>query len=303
MWLDNRLIYRTKLPVVSAQPWHYIQMRKWSAPVRDYQLTLLVPDVVLRNTETGQLDISPACYGERPRICRKGLLNPATLHPCITRLLSDSPGYDPQCAVTLQQRFSSDVVHHFDDNSYILQTGGTELILRCTGQAEQKKVVAPGVYEIALKHPCSLHGNNWTLTPIFQRTNNVTFEPVITNFVFNMSLTHMLNFSLELDPTGFNLDELSPVDRRQIQVLDFVEPRIKIPSKMKSVWHSFWLLTVVGLVGAAVYGRYRYVRRRPAKPVTEIELQEVEAAAAPTATVPSSPDSSEIFQFRAPTTT
>ena len=100
IWLDDLLVYRTKLPVVSTEQWHYVQLWKWPAPIQDYQVTVLVPDVILRDTRTGQLDISLVCYGERPRICRKGLVNPARLYPCITRLLSESPGYDPQCLVT-----------------------------------------------------------------------------------------------------------------------------------------------------------------------------------------------------------
>ena len=105
--------------------------------IQDCQVTLLVPDIILRDTRTGHLDISPVCYGEWPRICRKGLVNPARLYPCITRLLSESPGYDPQCLVTLQQRFVHEVVHHFNGDDYILQTGGTELL--CAALAKQSR--------------------------------------------------------------------------------------------------------------------------------------------------------------------
>ena len=200
--------------MVSTEEWHYVQLWKWPAPVRDYQVTLLLPDVILRDTQTGQLDVSPVCYGERPRICRKGLVNPARVYPCITRLLSESPVYDPQCLVTLQQRFAHDVIHHFNDDRYVLQTGGTELILRCSGQAEQRQTLVPGVYEITMNYPCSLHGNNWTLSSIFHRSSNVTleFEPVACNV--NVSLSTMFNVTLELDLTAFGLQELSPVDRR-----------------------------------------------------------------------------------------
>lgn len=301
LWLDNRLIYRTKLPVVSAQTWQYIQLYKWPAPVKDYELTLMVPDSVLRDTETGQLDISPTCYGERPRVCRRGLLNPANLYPCITRLLDKAPTYDPQCAVTLQHRFSHDIVHHYDDDTYILQTGGTELTVRCSGQAEQRTVVAPGVYEINLRYPCSLHGNSWILTSVFQRTSNYTLEPIVTDFVFNISLTGMMDEILELNPAQFDLDALSPVDRRQIQVEDIFLSRPGKSNKKMFVWHSFWSLTSVGLaVAAAVYGRRRYLQRKSAKPANEIELQVVESVAAPAAAVASDPVNTKVFQFTAP---
>ena len=84
--------------------------------------------------------------------------------------------------VTLQQRFVHDVVHHFNDDHYILQMGGTELTLHCSGQAEQRRPLAPGVYEITLNYPCSLQGNNWTLSSIFHRTYNATPEKKVSEF-------------------------------------------------------------------------------------------------------------------------
>ena len=298
IWLDNRLIYRTRIPVVSAHAWHYIQIRQWATPVRDYQVTLSMPDVILWNTQTGQLSISPSSYGERPRICRQGLSNPPELHPCITRLLSESPAYDPHCLVILQRRFQQDAVHYLGEDSYILQTGGTELTLRCTGQAEQKQLVKPGVYELSVVYPCTLQGDNWTLNSIFQRMSNVTLETEPVGQVPNVTLTDLPNYTLTLDPSQFQLEDLSPVDRRQIPVSNFIMPTPKILNKSrKHVWHSFWALILAVLAGIAVYVRRHYIQRRSAKLPPEIELQTTEAAVT---TVPASPPSSAVFHFTAP---
>lgn len=304
MWLDDLLIYRTKLPLVSAEKWHYVRLWKWSVPVRNYQITVLTPDAVLRDTETGQLDLSPVCYGERPRICRKGLVSPARVYPCVTNLLRESPGYDPECWVNLSQRFAHDVVHHFDDNTYILQTSGTTLTLRCSGRAEQSHLVVSGVYEIAMDYPCSLQGNNWTLSSVFQRTSNVTLGSESVDYNLDLSLGTMLNATLDLDPTAFGLQEMSPVDRRQIKVSDFFVSRSKIPTKRSVWWHSFWFLIIAVLVTVAVvYRRRRYIQQQLAKPAPEIKLKEVAAVASglPLAPVAAAPDNSAVFQFRAPT--
>lgn len=303
IWVDNRLIYRTKLPVIAAQTWQHVQIWNWPTPVKDYQVTLSVPTSIIRNTETGEMDLSPACYGMRPRICRRGQIQAAGQYPCLSRLLSRTPGYDPECTVMLQSRLPHDVVQPFDEDSFILQTLGTELILRCSGETEQRRTIGPGVFEINIAYPCSLHGTNWTLASIFHRRSNITFEPAHLDVVLNMSLTSMVNMSLEMDPTAFNVQDLSPVDRRQIKVSDFLVPRLKIPKKSRILWHIFWLLIIVALVGAAVYIRRRYIQQKSAKKTPEIELEDMQqvgpAAATAKAASPVKPKRSTVFQFRA----
>ena len=77
---------------------------------------------------------------------------------------------------------------------------GTELTLCCSGQAERRRPLAPGVYEITLNYPCTLHGKNWTLSSIFHRTYNAILETKSVDFNLNMSLNTMFNVTLELDP-------------------------------------------------------------------------------------------------------
>ncbi len=163
--------------------------------------------------------------------------------------------------------------------------------------------MAPGVYEITLNYPCSLHGNNWTLSSILHRTYNTTLESKSVGFNLSMSLSTMFNVTLELDPNVFDVKDLSPVDRRQIKVSDFLMPGPKISTKKSVWWHSFWLLIIAGLAAAVVYARRRYIRQRPAKPVTEIKLQEVARTEAEPAPVSVDPVSSAVFQFQATTTT
>ena len=286
IWVDTRLIYRTRLPVVSGETWHHVTLRTWPAPVRDYQMQLVVPEMVLRNTDTSQLDTSPNCYGTRPRICRPGLVSAAGAHPCVTRLLAEKPDYASQCVVEMTRRAQ----HYYADETYILITGGTELTLLCTARAEQRKTVAPGVYEIRLQYPCSLQSGEWLLSSVFQRSLNITLDPQPVGYVINITLTNVLNNTLSLDPTTFDLDMLKPVDRKQVQVSDITNPNLNFTRKT-SIWHSFWSLILVGLAGGAVYGRCLYVQRHHAKPTDpEIQSQETETAAQPTSTV---------FQFSA----
>ena len=85
-----------------------------------------------------------------------------------------------------------------------------ELTLHCSGQAEQRQPLAPGVYEIILNYPCSLYGNNWTLSSIFHRTYNATLEAQSVDFNLNMSLSTMFNVTLDLNPNVFDLKGPKP---------------------------------------------------------------------------------------------
>ena len=48
--------------------------------------------VLLPDAETGDLDMSlpPPVCGVRPRVRRRGLINYADIHPCVTRLLAET---------------------------------------------------------------------------------------------------------------------------------------------------------------------------------------------------------------------
>ena len=73
IWMEPQLIYQARLPMVDAIPCHHISFNTWPVPHRQWKATLLLPPVVLRDTITGDLDVSPSCHGYRPRVCRRGL--------------------------------------------------------------------------------------------------------------------------------------------------------------------------------------------------------------------------------------
>ena len=75
----------------------------------------------------------PQCFGVRPRVCRRGLINHAGIHPCVTWLLAETPTYDPKCVIVIEKRLPLDRVFPVEQNQYILVTDGAELALRCAG--------------------------------------------------------------------------------------------------------------------------------------------------------------------------
>ena len=111
----------------------------------------------------------------------------------------------------------------------------------------------------------------------------------------SMSLSVMFKVTVESDANVFVLKDLSPVDRWQIQVLDFSMPRSKTSEKKSVWWHSFWFLTIAGLAAVVVYARRRYIPRRPAKAAAEIQLQEVARTETVPAPVSANPASSTMF--------
>ena len=90
---------------------------------------------------------------------------------------------------------------------------------------------------------------------------------------------------MDLDPGKVNLPEMGAVDRQQIRLSDITKITPQHRRRSKLAWHSFWLLTLVGLAGGGVYGkRACRVRCRPPNPGDpEIELREIRTEATPTA--------------------
>lgn len=279
IWTDEHLVYKTRLPVVMPTRWHYVELQRWPMPLKEFQGQLLLPDAVLRNTETGDLDISPRCYGIRPRVCRQGLINQADIHPCLTRLLAEVPTYDPQCVVLFEKRLPLDTVHPMEYDKYVLVTDGTELALRCAGDTEQSTTVKAGVFEITLTYPCSLHGKTWKLLPTFQRSLNVTLSPEDIHVHVNVTIADLFEECYEHDPLAFGLSEMEAVDRKQINVSSLVQPVDFYFPKVwkKKLWHGFWLLLGGVLVAGLVYGRAHRRRARPSKSPIEIQLKPTSA--------------------------
>lgn len=275
IWTGRSLIYKTRLPVVSSTQWHFMLLHKWPMPLKDWQATLVLPDELLRNTETGELDVSPRCFGARPRVCRRGLLTRASVLPCLTRLLGKQPSYDPTCAVVMERRVPIDVVHPQEGDTYVLITGGTELALRCSGRAELRATLEAGVYKLVLQYPCSLHGTDWTLQSTFQRALNITLETRQITFHINTTITGMFDEQFKLTSLPFNLSELDGVDRKLLTINDLsASPGFDIGQPVSKLWHSVWLLLIAGPIAGVVYGCRRYRRRQQTgSPQVNIELK------------------------------
>lgn len=299
IWTEEYLVYKTCLPVVAPVRWHFIDLKQWPMPLDDYQARLALPESVLRNTESGELDTSPTCTGARPRVCRRGLVARAALHPCLTRLLSDAPAYDQTCVVIFERRLPIDVVRFVTYNTFVLITNGTELALRCAGRHEQLLTIGAGVYELRLEYPCNLHGSDWILKSTFRRSVNLTLESREIPFPLNASITEKFRKQIAFDPFVFDLTGLDVVDRKPLTVDELMNPQTfqKVPSAKKYLWHLFWLVLLVFL-GAGVAGRWplrRFLASRSKPP--EIEIVPVGSSGLRSTTERRASDS--VFQFRA----
>ncbi len=277
IWTEDKLIYRTRLPLVDPVPWHHVTIEAWPVPIREWEATVLIPPQVLRDTRTGELDVSPSCHGHRPRICRRGLIHHPSVYACLARLLDVNPGYDETCVVSMKRRVPIDVVHPQIANIYVLITDGTELILRCEGRPERSTNLLSGVYRLVLDYPCSLHGTNWNLLPIFQRRYNISLQAAEVPFTITTSIEDLFSNLTDWNPLVLDLNELDPVDRKQFTFGDLQDDSISPPQRIKNqnIWHSFWAVLFLGLTSGTVW---LWRRRRPAQTATpDIELQATQA--------------------------
>lgn len=297
IWTSDQLIYRTRLPVIAGTRWHYIAFQAWPMPLREWQATVTLPATVLRNTETGELDVSPRCSGARPRVCKRGLISRANAYPCLTRLLDAEPRYDSSCVLTMERRMPMDMVYPQEYNHYILITGGTALVLRCAGESEQSTTLNPGVYRLTLKFPCTLHSDEWTLSSTFQRSLNATLQDRPEKIRINFTISDMFSNISNGDPLIYDLKQMDPVDRKQISVSDFTQPfDFKFTtSKSRYLWHLFWLLLIVVVIigGVFVYRRYRCRKTESGKNTSNDIPMTIQGAA-------SSVDTT-LFQFKGQT--
>ena len=222
IWTEEALVYRARLPMVDHVPWHHITVTAWPVPHRRYEATILLPSTVLRNTLTGDLDVSPTCQGHRPRVCRRGLITKPSVYPCLTRILGEKPTYDKDCQVSFKRRVPIDVVHPVAPNTYILITNGTTLSLRCEGEPQSRDTLNAGVFRVTLRHPCTLHGTAWNLRSTFHRTTSRILQTEEIPFNPPLSLQDLANKS-DFDPFILDLKTLDAVDRKQVDLGDLNE--------------------------------------------------------------------------------
>ena len=235
--------------------------------------------VVLKDTKSGVLDVSPDCYGHRPRVCRRGLISRPSAHSCTARLLASEPEYDADCTLVLERRMPLDVVHPQASNQYVLITGGTDLAYRCEGRRELSTTVPAGVYKVRLEPFCSLYGKDWYLTATFLRTVNVSLQTQEVGFFLNVSLVDMLTDLPEFEPLITELKFMGDVERKELKIGDLGAPTQNgLLTVGNRFWHGFWTVPILAIgVGVGVV-LWRRLRRAPAPSGgknVEIELKPV----------------------------
>lgn len=264
VWNSERVVYRARLPLVARTKWHHVVFRRWPVPFGTWQSTLELPAGVLRNTETGKLDISPSCHGAHPRVCHPGLLSHATHYPCLTGLLNSQPFYSDDCVVTISRRAPLDEVVPEPAGQYTVMTNGTKLTLLCTGEDAVPIDLPAGVFRIQLSHPCRLEGSSWSLGSIYHRTVNLTIKPLPETVNINGSFTSLLNVTKFNVGLFHNLSLLGPVERLQLPVAALRQPWPLVKNKGVSMVHLFFLLLLIPLV-VTVTVVMRVYRRRHCK--------------------------------------
>jgi len=270
--MDEKLVYRARLPMVDITPWQHISVTTWPVPHQAWEATLVLPTMVLRDTLTGDLDVSPSCVGHRPKVCRRGLITQAVAYPCLNRLLALSPAYDKTCQVSFARRLPIDVVHPQELNDYVLITNGTHLALRCEGRPEERAVLTPGVYKLSLQHPCTLNGHNWNLHSTFHRTWSATLQPTLTIVLPPMTLQDVLFNRTNSSMVQIELRKLDSVNRRQFtfeQIIDATKaastPYYNMDVASDDYWYLAWFLLIIP-VPFLVWGCYLCMRRTKAPP-------------------------------------
>ena len=255
IWIDQRLIYRARLPLVELVGWHHVTVHRWPVPVGDWQATILLPDAVLKDTRTGDLDMSPVCYGHRPRVCQRGLISRPATHSCMARLLTTEPAYDPNCTLIVEHRMPLDLVHPQAPNTYILMTNGTDLALRCEGQSEVSTSVMSGVYRISLEPPCSLYGTGWHLVSTFQRSVNVSFHTQEVSFPVRDTIAGLFTNLSDFNPLVSELKLMKSMEQKELRIRDLDCPHQETRSSgLNNFWHSLWIVPLLGIIiGIAVW--------------------------------------------------
>ena len=267
MWFDHRLVYRTKLPLVKLTEWHHITIRRWPLPVGNWQATIQLPMVVLKDTRTGALDVSPSCYGRQPRVCRHGLITHVTTQGCLPGLLTADPSYDQECAWLFEPRIPRDAVYPQTTNVYTLSTNGTDLVYRCEGQLESRTTVTAGVYELTITSPCTLYGRDWYLTSTFQRTINVSLQTEEVNFTLNTTLSNLFSEDSNFEPLVNELELMDDVERKQLTFSDIEASMLKNgPTLFSKRWHGFGAVPGLAILAGVAVGLWHRLRRTLAPP-------------------------------------
>ena len=313
LWNRQTLVYKVRLPVVHLDNWHHITFRTWPIPLGEQQAELQLPSELLRNTRTGELDLSPTCYGARPLVCRRGLLTNGITYPCLTQLLAAAPKYANECIISITNHIPLDVVIPRMENEYMLTTMGAQLHLRCATQAEQLFKAKAGVYKLHVPYPCTVKTETWSLTATYERTLNITIYPKLPMFNVEITFSTIMNDNVHALQTLAELDPLKPIDVTDITLDMLYRVPRKIQKRSFSYDWFYFFFSLIPIFGVAMYtlAKYtstlnRFSKFCPSKtlttdnretsperstPVHEPEIQKVDASA------PTPSPTPHIFQF------
>lgn len=239
MWTESSLVYKVRLPVVHVDNWHAVKFTTWPVPLGDTQAELKLPSHLLRNTRTGELDLSPKCIGARPLVCRRGLLTNAINYPCVSSLLANTPRYANECIITVSNRIPIDVVHPRHNNEYLLVTRGGTLRLRCANVAEQLYTAVSGVYLLHIPYPCTVKTEKWSLTATYERTLNLTLNPKMPEINVKLNFNNIIKNNTAMITALAPLDPLKPFDISEISFEMMYRP-LPYGKTHNNTW--FWYL-------------------------------------------------------------
>ena len=69
MSIDDTLVYKIQIPLVSSITWRYLQIVVWPYPVSDHFSVIQLPSSLLHDTNTDKIVHEPNCVGMAPVVC------------------------------------------------------------------------------------------------------------------------------------------------------------------------------------------------------------------------------------------
>ena len=291
--VNNVLIFKAVLPIVSTLSWQLINFKTWPVPVNNRYVTLDLPESVLADTRDNRLVLHPVCSGSHPVVCVEQVFEKAEKYPCIFKLLKKSPDYSDKCNVifnkfltfknnqalvrapynlTVPGELNSprDALILKDTNEYILITKGVDITIRCHGQQTQVLSVKRGTYLFSLQYPCTAEAD-WELRSQFKFEFNLTIDEKINLNLPKVSFINRLNLNLS-NTSMIKLDLLPNIPEVKMSIGD-VSEMWRLPlSQPWSDWDRRWTMVFLVAVPVGIVAAVLFVRRRRRRCIRSKEI-------------------------------
>ena len=135
----------------------------------------MVSEDIAIDTRDGGVFQPDSCLGNRPTVCRLGLIYTKQFQ-CERGLVTNDEDQRRYCALQVTPRMET-AITEVKPGHFIIVTWGESYLLQCRGAHGSRRHIDAGVYHVSLTSDCIMHGDGWRFRGMTSIDSNTTLLP------------------------------------------------------------------------------------------------------------------------------